>query len=530
MDSAATIIRTIIRRLSRFRVHARDESPPIWSRKPRVRSPKRAKGKSLSQALRDKEEAREELDRQLAEELGDEDSSDDASDDDASDDDASDDDASDDDASDDDAEAEEASDDDAYDDEPYGDDDDADGAGAELAVLEAPLSDAGLAEYEDDDEYEDDEDDDDFEGAAQMGHQRYVMAGFFGLWMVVGYVFGRSLEMLWNSVASRNWFVENMPQLAAVPHEGELVSRASISLVLGGIIGAVVVLRYYTKPDIRTWADEVAEELSHVKWPNRKEIGNHTVVVIVCEQHHHAVSVAAGPVLVLRHQPHLSERRLAPPVHQIAMNVDNQAVASDDAAIDTAAIDTATESAAEPAAEPAAKKMKWYAVHAYSGYEARVRDAMQQRIVQFSVEHMFGEVLIPSETTTTTTPGGKQRVRQRVSLPGYVFVEMHMTEEAWHVVKDTARVIGFIGNQTPREVPQSQIDGMRHGIVEGSVKPKPHLSFASGEEVRVLEGAFANFTGTVDEVNGDKQKLKVIVSIFGRPTSVELDFSNVERR
>ncbi len=196
--------------------------------------------------------------------------------------------------------------------------------------------------------------------------------------------------------------------------------------------------------------------------------------------------------------------------------------------VDNEAAPAADETASTP--EASAKKMKWYAVHTYSGYEARVRDALQQRMVQFKLESSFGDVLIPSETTTTTTSTGKQRVRQRVSLPGYVFVEMQMTEEAWHLVKDTPRVIGFIGNQTPREVPRSEIDSMRRGIVEGSAKPKPHLSFASGEEVRVLEGAFANFTGTVDEVNGDKQKLKVVVSIFGRPTSVELDFSNVEKR
>jgi transcriptional antiterminator NusG len=175
-------------------------------------------------------------------------------------------------------------------------------------------------------------------------------------------------------------------------------------------------------------------------------------------------------------------------------------------------------------------EMKWYAVHTYSGYEGRVRDSLRQRVVQFGMEDSFGEILIPSETTTETTSGGRTRIKNKVSLPGYLFVEMSMTEKAWHLVKETPRVIGFIGNQNPREVPMSEIDSMRRGIVEGTVKPKPKLSFSIGEEVRVLDGAFANFTGTVDEVNGDKQKLKVIVSIFGRPTSVELDFSTVEKR
>jgi len=173
---------------------------------------------------------------------------------------------------------------------------------------------------------------------------------------------------------------------------------------------------------------------------------------------------------------------------------------------------------------------KWYAIHTYSGYEGKVRDGLRQRVVQHGREQEFGEILLPSETTTEQRPGGKTRVRQKVSLPGYLFVEMDLNEENWHLVKDTPRVIGFIGNQSPREVPAAEIDGLRRGIVEGTVKPKPRFSFAVGEEVRVLDGAFANFTGTVDEINNEKQKLKVIVSIFGRPTSVELDFSTVEKR
>jgi transcriptional antiterminator NusG len=173
---------------------------------------------------------------------------------------------------------------------------------------------------------------------------------------------------------------------------------------------------------------------------------------------------------------------------------------------------------------------KWYVIHTYSGYEAKVRDALLQRIKQHTMEDRFGEILIPSETVTEHRPGGKTRVRQKLSLPGYIFVEMEMGEDAWHLVKDTPKVTGFIGNQTPQEVPLAQIESLRKGIVEGAVKPKPKLTFEVGEEVRVLDGAFANFTGTVDDVKMDKQKLKVKVSIFGRPTSVELDFSAVEKR
>jgi transcriptional antiterminator NusG len=183
---------------------------------------------------------------------------------------------------------------------------------------------------------------------------------------------------------------------------------------------------------------------------------------------------------------------------------------------------------APAAAAPA--EMRWYAVHTYSGYEGRVRDALRQRMQQFALEPEFGEILIPSETTTETTSTGKTRTRSKVRVPGYLFIQMKMNERTWHLVKETPRVIGFIGNQNPVEVPLSEIDTMRRGIVEGTVKPKPRLSFTVGEEVRVLDSAFANFTGTVDEVNAEKQKVKVIVSIFGRPTSVELDFSTVEKR
>ena len=173
---------------------------------------------------------------------------------------------------------------------------------------------------------------------------------------------------------------------------------------------------------------------------------------------------------------------------------------------------------------------KWYVIQTYSGYENKVKEALLQRIKEHGKEAQFGEVLIPTETVQEQRPNGKQRVRQKTSLPGYIFVEMEMSELVWHLVKDTPKVTGFIGNQTPQEVPIAQIENLRRGIVENAVKPRARLTFEVGEEVRVLDGAFANFTGTVDDVKMDKQKLKVKVSIFGRPTSVELDFSAVEKR
>jgi transcription termination/antitermination protein NusG len=174
--------------------------------------------------------------------------------------------------------------------------------------------------------------------------------------------------------------------------------------------------------------------------------------------------------------------------------------------------------------------MKWYVVTTYSGFENKVKAALRERIRQHGMEETFGEVLIPTESVTTQAKDGKSRVRSKTTFPGYLFVQMAMGEDAWHLVKDTPKVTGFIGNQRPQEVKPPHIEDLRKGISEGAVKPKPRQQFQEGDEVRVTVGAFANFSGTVQEVKPDKQKLKVVVSIFGRPTPVELDFSHVEKR
>ena len=176
------------------------------------------------------------------------------------------------------------------------------------------------------------------------------------------------------------------------------------------------------------------------------------------------------------------------------------------------------------------RRMKWYVVTTYSGYENKVKQALRERIRQYKMDDRFGEVLIPSESVTSQGKDGKSRVRSKTTCPGYVFVEMLMSEEAWHLVKETPKVTGFIGNQKPQEVKPPHIEDLRKGITEGAVKPKPRQQFQEGDEVRVIVGAFANFSGTVQEVKPDKQKLKVMVSIFGRPTPVELDFAHVEKR
>ncbi|MFO0569466.1 MAG: transcription termination/antitermination protein NusG [Polyangiaceae bacterium] len=159
-------------------------------------------------------------------------------------------------------------------------------------------------------------------------------------------------------------------------------------------------------------------------------------------------------------------------------------------------------------AEAGAPSKKWYVVTTYSGYENKVKSALQERIRQFKMDDKFGEILIPSETVTEQAKDGKQRVKTKTSFPGYVFVEMEMSEHAWHIVKDTPKVTGFIGNQRPQEVKPPHIEDLRKGIVEGAVKPKPRHQFQEGDEVRVVVGAFANFSGTVQEVKPDKQKLQ----------------------
>jgi transcription termination/antitermination protein NusG len=178
--------------------------------------------------------------------------------------------------------------------------------------------------------------------------------------------------------------------------------------------------------------------------------------------------------------------------------------------------------------EPMSKK--WYVVQTYSGFENKVKEALLQRVKEAAMDPQFGEVLVPTETVQQTSPSGKQSLKQKTSFPGYIFVEMEMGEKTWHLVKNTPRVTNFVGNQKPKEVKPPQIADLRKSIVEGAVKPKAKVSFETGDEIRIIDGTFANITGKVEEVMPEKQKLKVMVSIFGRATPVELDFAHVEKR
>jgi transcriptional antiterminator NusG len=174
----------------------------------------------------------------------------------------------------------------------------------------------------------------------------------------------------------------------------------------------------------------------------------------------------------------------------------------------------------------AAMSKKWYVIQAYSGYEGKVKAALEERIKQHSMEELFGEILIPKENVQD---GAKKRVTSRTFYPGYVFVNMLLDERTWHLVKDTPKVSGFVGGRHPTPVPESEINAIFQQVAEGAAKPKPRVVFENGDHVRVTDGAFANFTGTVQEVNPAKQKVTVLVSIFGRATPVELEYGQVEK-
>ena len=171
---------------------------------------------------------------------------------------------------------------------------------------------------------------------------------------------------------------------------------------------------------------------------------------------------------------------------------------------------------------------KWYIVTTYSGYENKVRSSLAERVKTHKMESSFGEILVPTEAVHEIVRG-KKRIANRKFFPGYIFVQMEMREDSWQLVKNTSKVTGFIGNQKPSAVPDSEIARLTQQIAEGQMKPKARISFEDGDHVRVNEGPFANFTGTIEEVKHDKQKVRVLVSIFGRATPVELDFAHVEK-
>ena len=179
--------------------------------------------------------------------------------------------------------------------------------------------------------------------------------------------------------------------------------------------------------------------------------------------------------------------------------------------------------------QTATGEMSWYVVHTYSGYEHKAKLALEERIKSFKMEPFFTEIIVPEENVVELVKGQKRTTKRRF-FPGYILVKMILTDETWHVVKETPKITGFVGDKIrPVPVAESEVLKMTNRIAEGQMKPKHRVSFSEGENVRVIDGPFSNFSGVVEDVNQDKGKLKVLVSIFGRPTPVELDFIQVEK-
>ncbi|MCU0593090.1 MAG: transcription termination/antitermination protein NusG [Desulfobacterales bacterium] len=173
---------------------------------------------------------------------------------------------------------------------------------------------------------------------------------------------------------------------------------------------------------------------------------------------------------------------------------------------------------------------RWFVVHAYSGFEKQVMRSLQDRIERAGMQELFGQILVPTEEVVEMK-GGQKRRSDRKFFPGYVLVEMEMTDETWHLVKDVPKVMGFIGGTADRPAPitQKEADAILNRVQEGVDKPRPKVLFEPGEMVRVVDGPFNDFNGVVEEVDYDKSRLKVAVLIFGRSTPVELEFHQVEK-
>ncbi len=252
----------------------------------------------------------------------------------------------------------------------------------------------------------------------------------------------------------------------------------------------------------RAFLSEVRNELKRVTWPSQKEVYATTVVVIL-------TSVVLRPLPVrarLRHQQ--------------------------PGAVDFPSLWCGMSDMSEVVPEPAPSSgddKKWYIVHTYSGFEKKVAESLQQRVKAYGLQGEIGEVLIPTEDVVEMR-GGRKVVTSKRFFPGYILVEMNMSDHAWHVVKNTPKVTGFVGaGAKPTPLSKDEVEQILTQVKTAAEKPKPKYMFDKGEQVRINEGPFTSFNGVVDEVNLDKNTLKVMVTIFGRSTPVELDFLQVEK-
>lgn len=183
---------------------------------------------------------------------------------------------------------------------------------------------------------------------------------------------------------------------------------------------------------------------------------------------------------------------------------------------------------AKPSPAPAAKR--WYIVHTYSGHEQKAKQGLLEHARLKGKEDLFDEILIPEEQVVEVVKGEK-RTSKRKFFPGYILVRMVLNDETWHIVRGTARITGFVGGggNKPTPISDEEVARMTAQIKEGAAKPKPRIKFEEGENVRVVSGPFANFQGFVDEVRPDKEKVRVMVQVFGRATPVELDYTQLEK-
>jgi transcription termination/antitermination protein NusG len=187
------------------------------------------------------------------------------------------------------------------------------------------------------------------------------------------------------------------------------------------------------------------------------------------------------------------------------------------------------DSSTEQLAPPVNENFKWYIIHAYSGFERKVRESLESRITAFGLQNKIGRIMIPTEPVTELRNGKKYTI-DRVFLPGYVLVEMDLDNDLWHVIKNTPRVTGFLGTgDNPVALSEQEVSSILFRSDVAKDKPSMKVKFDKGQQVRINEGPFANFTGAVDDINEDKQTLKVMVSIFGRSTPVEIEFSKVDK-
>ena len=174
-------------------------------------------------------------------------------------------------------------------------------------------------------------------------------------------------------------------------------------------------------------------------------------------------------------------------------------------------------------------ELKWYIVHTYSGFEDKVKQNLEERVDALGQKESFGKILVPMEQVVELK-NGQKKTSSRKFFPGYILVQMALNKDTWHIVRNTSKVTGFVGGEVnPTAVSDEEAERIIQQMEEGVNRPKPRYSFEEGDEVRVIDGPFTNFQGVVDEIKPDKEKLRVLITIFGRPTPVELDFIQVNK-